>query len=151
VTNNFPTKKLNKKGSALNWIEVGASTWHADERLPASFSNYGKSTVDVFAPGVAIYSTAPHNEYRNAQGTSMASPVTAGVAALVLSYFPQLSATDVRDIIVQATRKYHGLEVIKPGTKDEKVDFGELSVSGGVVNALEAVKLAESWQIGKKK
>ncbi len=151
VTNNFPTKKLNKKGPARNWIEVGASTWHADEHLPASFSNYGKSTVDVFAPGVAIYSTAPHNEYRNAQGTSMASPVTAGVAALLLSYFPQLSPTDIHDIMVQATHKYHGLEVIKPGTKDEKVDFGDLSVSGGVVNALEAVKLAESWQIGKKK
>jgi cell wall-associated protease len=77
----------------------------------------------------------------------MASPVVAGVAAMLLSYYPHLSAVDLKDILMQSTRKFDGLMVIKPGTEDEKVDFAELSVSGGIVNAYEAVKLAESRSI----
>ncbi len=150
VENNFPTKKLGKKKVAQNWLEVGASAWGEGEKLAADFSNYGKNTVDLFAPGVEIYSTAPENEYESAQGTSMASPVTAGVAALVLSYYPHLSATDLKDILMQSTRKFDGLMVVKPGTKDEKVDFADLSVSGGIVNAYEAVKLAASRSIKSK-
>jgi cell wall-associated protease len=145
--NNFPTKKYLKKGFASNWLEVGASGWGEDDKLAASFSNYGDQAVDVFAPGVQIYSTAPANEYKNAQGTSMASPVTAGVAALLLSYYPHLSATDVKDIIMQSSRKFDGLKVLKPGSDAELVDFASLSISGGIVNAYEAVKLAETWKI----
>lgn len=145
--NNFPTKHFNKKGTASNWIEVGASSWGEDAKLAASFSNFGGKTVDVFAPGVQIYSTAPNNEYKNAQGTSMASPVTAGVAALLLSYYPHLSTTDIKDIIMQSSRKFDGLKVIKPGSENELTDFASLSISGGIVNAYEAVKLADSWKI----
>ncbi len=148
--NNYPTKNLGKKKVANNWIEVGASSWGKGDKLAASFSNYGKVNVDLFAPGVQIYSTAPGNEYQNAQGTSMASPVTAGVAALLLSYFPDLTASDVKDILMKSVRTFDGLMVIKPGTKDEMVDFSELSVSGGIVNAYEAVKLADSRKITSK-
>jgi len=150
VEHNFPTKKLGKKKVASNWIEVGASAWGEGDKLAASFSNYGKENVDLFAPGVQIYSTAPGNEYQNAQGTSMASPVTAGVAALLLSYFPELTAVDVKDILMKSVRTFDGLMVVKPGTKDEMVDFSALSVSGGIVNAYEAVKLADSWKISSK-
>lgn len=146
-SNNFPTKNYLKKGAASNWLEVGASGWGEDKKLAASFSNYGSKSVDVFAPGVQIYSTAPANEYKDAQGTSMASPVTAGVAALMLSYYPHLTATDLKDIIMQSSRKFDGLKVSKPGSEDELVDFATLSVSGGIVNAYEAVKLADSWKI----
>lgn len=144
---NFPNKNLVDETVARNWIEVGASAWGNDDQLAASFSNYGKTSVDVFAPGVQIYSTAPENEYKNAQGTSMASPVTAGVAALLLSYYPELTIMDVKEIIMTSSRKFAGLMVVKPGSKDELVDFAELSVSGGIVNAYEAVKLAESRTI----
>ncbi len=150
IENNFPTKNLGKKKVAGNWIEVGASSWGEGDKLAASFSNYGKVNVDLFAPGVQIYSTAPGNEYKNAQGTSMASPVTAGVAALVLSYFPELTPADLKDILMKSVRRFDGLMVIKPGTKDEMVDFSELSVSGGIVNAYEAVKLADSRKINSK-
>ena len=150
IENNYPTKKLGKKKVARNWLEVGASGWGEGEKLAAGFSNYGKQTVDLFAPGVEIYSTAPANEYESAQGTSMASPVTAGVAALVLSYYPHLSATDLKEILMQSTRKFAGLMVIKPGSKDEKVNFADLSISGGIVNAYEAVKLAGSRSIQTK-
>lgn len=145
--NNYPTKTLSDKESAKNWIEVGASSWGDDDQLAASFSNYGKNYVDLFAPGVEIYSTAPNNEYKDAQGTSMASPVTAGVAAILLSYYPDLSAADVKSILMQSSRKFDGLMVVRPGTADEMINFADLSISGGVVNALDAVKLAESMQI----
>lgn len=151
VENNFPTKKLEKGKIATNWIEVGASAWGEGDKLAARFSNYGKSNVDLFAPGVKIYSTTPGNEYQDAQGTSMASPVTAGVAALVLSYFPDLKPEDLKDILMQSVRTFNGLMVQKPGTKDEKIDFSDLSVSGGIVNAYEAVKLADSRKIAQNK
>jgi cell wall-associated protease len=144
---NYPTKILDKKNVASNWIEVGASSWGDDDQLAASFSNYSHKTVDLFAPGVQIYSTTPGNEYDEAQGTSFASPVTAGVAAILLSYYPHLSPQDIKDILMQSTRKFDGLMVIKPGTKDQQIDFAKLSVSGGIVNAYEAVKLAESRSI----
>ena len=144
---NYPTKKLNEKEIATNWLEVGASSWGDDNQLAASFSNYSHKTVDLFAPGVQIYSTAPGNKYDESQGTSFASPVTAGVAAMLLSYYPHLSPVDIKDILMQSTRKFDGLMVIKPGTKDKEVDFAKLSVSGGIVNAYEAVKLAESRSI----
>jgi len=147
VKNNYPTKQFTKKGVASNWLEIGASGWGEDDNLAADFSNFGRNSVDLFAPGVQIFSTAPGNEYLSAQGTSMASPVTAGVAAILLSYYPHLSAADLKNIIMQSSRKFAGLKVVKPGTKDELVDFSDLSISGGVVNAFEAVKLAESWNI----
>ena len=147
---NFPNDKFGKKGDWPHWVEVGASSWGAEGNYVGNFSNYGKESVDVFAPGVAIYSLAPENEYQNAQGTSMASPVTAGVAAMLLSYFPELKAEQVKDILMRSVRSVNGLQVEKPGS-DEQVDFASLSVSGGIINAAEAVKLAESMTLKKKK
>jgi cell wall-associated protease len=138
---NFPTRKYLKSGQATAWVEVGASSWGAEQDFVASFSNYGKRSVDVFAPGVQIYSTVPDNGYENLQGTSMASPATAGVAAIIMSYFPELTASQVSDILKKSTRKFDGLKVNKPGSGDE-VPFNQLSTSGGLVNAYEAVKLA---------
>lgn len=138
---NFPNRfYVKEKTEAKNWLEVGASAWGA-ANLVASFSNYGKKSVDFFAPGVQIYSPEPGNKYAAVDGTSFASPATAGVAAMIMSYFPDLKATQVRDILRQSTRKFDGLKVTKPGTTD-KVEFSQLSNTGGVVNAYEAVKLA---------
>jgi len=150
-TNNFPNDKFGKKENWPNWIEVGASSWEGTEdNFVGSFSNYGKKSVDVFAPGVAIHSTKPGNEYTDADGTSMASPVTAGMAALLLSYYPELSAAQLKDVIMKSTRKFDGLKVVEPGTIDELVNFSKLSVSGGIINAYEAIKLAESMRVNSK-
>lgn len=138
---NFPNKRYASGGVADAWLEIGASSWGADEDLVGSFSNYGKKSVDLFAPGVQIYSTTPNDTYENLQGTSMAAPATTGVAAIIMSYFPDLSATQVKEILRQSTRKFDGLKVLKPGTKEE-VPFSDLSISGGMVNAYEAVKMA---------
>jgi len=153
TTDNFPNDGFDKKGlfgpkMAKNWMEIGALDWKGGEKSPASFSNYGKGNVDVFAPGVAIYSTTPDDNYDSYQGTSMAAPVVAGVAAVLRSYYPDLTATQVKDIIMQSVDPIAG-KVRKPGTK-ETVNFSELAVSGGSVNALKAVKLAEKTK-GKKK
>lgn len=142
-SDNFPNDKFGRKENWPNWVEVGASSWGGKGNYVGVFSNYGKESVDVFAPGVAIYSLAPNNGYANSDGTSMASPVTTGVAALLLSYFPHLKPGKIKDILIQSVRSVDGGKVKKPGSGSE-VDFAELSVSGGIINAAEAVKLAES-------
>lgn len=146
---NYPNPVYKEKdGKAVNWITVGASGDPKAGGLVAGFSNYGKQEVDVFAPGVKIYSTIPGGTtYGNAQGTSMASPVVAGVAALVLSYYPNLTPQQVKQVIENSAVKTD-LKVVGPGS-DESVALTDLSVTGGVVNAYEAVKLAESISSGK--
>ncbi len=144
---NFPTRFYNDGKEAKNWIEVGASAWGGEE-LVGSFSNYGKKMVAFFAPGVEVYSTVPGNKYKNESGTSMASPSTAGVAALIMSYFPELSALEVKDVLMKSTRKFDNLQVQKPGGGKAKLD--QLSITGGLVNAYEAVKLAQILKAQKQ-
>jgi len=133
---------------ADNVLTIGAMSSNYDENLPATFSNYGKLNVDVFAPGVQIYSTIPNNEYARYNGTSMASPEVAGIAALVRSYYPQLSASQVKHIIMNSGTEID-MEVVLPGSQSQenplgkKVKFSELSVSGKVVNAYNALILAD--------
>lgn len=141
---NYPNREFLKGGQASNWLEIGASAFGTGKDFVGSFSNYGKKSVDLFAPGVQIYSTTPDDQYENLQGTSMACPATTGVAAILLSYFPHLTAAQVKDILLQSTRKFNDLKVVKPGTKDELVPFNALSSTGGMVNAYEALKLAMS-------
>ena len=143
--NNFPNRKYEDGGIADAWIEVGASGPVNDETLKASFSNYGKTTVDVFAPGVAIKSTAPNNEYKEEDGTSMAAPVVAGLAALIRSYYPKLTAVQVKDIILKSVVKVnHDVTVVK-GETTKEVPFSELCLAGGIVNAYYALKLAATY------
>ncbi|GAB5550866.1 MAG: S8 family peptidase [Saprospiraceae bacterium] len=153
-TNNYPTDKYLKKGlfgpkHAPNWIEVGASSWEGKEALAASFSNYSSEYVDVFAPGTAIFSTAPENEYKESQGTSMAAPVVAGVAAVIRAYFPDLTAKQVKEIIEASTDKKLNTMVTKPGTT-ERVPFRQLSTTGGLVNLESAMEKAAQTK-GKKR
>ena len=137
----FPTPFYLSGGRAQNWLEVGASSWKGGEKLAAEFSNWNAERVDVFAPGVDIYATAPGG-YQRLSGTSMASPVVAGVAALLMSYFPELTAADVKRILVASSARHAAQRVVRPGSDDTRVPFGTLSASGGIVNAYEAVKMA---------
>jgi cell wall-associated protease len=146
----FPTPVYLSGGKPNNWIEVGASSWKGLDSLAAPFSNYGKAQVDVFAPGVDILSTVPGGGYERESGTSMAAPVVSGVAALLMSYYPNLSATDVKRILMDSATRYADQRVARPGQGDvEKVPFGSLSITGGVVNAYAAVKLAEQMSATK--
>ncbi len=143
--NNYPNDRYMKKGLfgpryADNWIEVGAVDWHGGDKMAASFSNYSSENVDVFAPGLDIYSTVPDDQYESLPGTSMAAPMVSGVAALLRSYFPDLTAEQVKNIILSSVRK-HDERVTLPGS-DDKIAFSRLALSGGVVDAKKAVELA---------
>ena len=142
VGRNYPTRYYADEAEAATWIEVGASSWEGAEMLAAPFSNYGKQNVDLFAPGVSIYSTVPDQGFDRADGTSMAAPVVSGVAALVMAYYPELTAVQVRDVLMRSAVPYAGQMVVRPGTEGEPVDFAALSRTGGLVNAYAALQLA---------
>jgi len=145
VKDTYPNDEVNKKEFANNFLTVGALNYEYNKELVASFSNYGKRNVDVFAPGVKIYSTVPESKYEFLQGTSMASPEVAGVAALLRSYFPTLTAAQVKKILMQSGVKvdmnvWVGEENEKGKRKEMK--FSNLSTTGTIVNAKNAVILA---------
>jgi subtilisin family serine protease len=146
-TNNFPNQVFVKRGlfqsnKAKNWLEVGAITYYTNENLVANFSNYGAGFVDLFAPGYQIYSTTPGSKYEKYNGTSMAAPMVSGVAALLRSYFPHLSAENVKEIIKKSARVVP-MHVKRPSDK-VVVPFNELSDTGAILNAEQAVKLTLS-------
>ena len=144
ISSHFPLPKLdNYAREAENWIEVGASNWQDDAGLVAVFSNYGQESVDVFAPGVDMYSTTPDNAYEKADGTSMAAPVVSGIAALIMTYYPEFTASEVKQILINSAVSYADRNVTLPGSEDQVVAFGTLSRSGGIVNAYRALALAE--------
>ncbi|HJU66112.1 MAG TPA: S8 family peptidase [Gemmatimonadaceae bacterium] len=148
----FPTPAFEGSGQAQNWIEVGASSWKGADSLVAPFSNYGRQRVDVFAPGVDILSTAPGGGYERQSGTSMAAPVVSGLAALLMGYYPSLTAADVKRIILESATRLADRQVIRPssgGTPGTTVPFGTLSATGAIVNAYEAVRMAEEVSAGR--
>ncbi|MBT8188996.1 MAG: S8 family peptidase [Bacteroidia bacterium] len=157
-TDNFPNDEYQGKGFLFfkgkqkffnNWLEIGALSYEKGKFAAANFSNFGETEVDLFAPGMAIYSTIPDNGYTFLQGTSMAAPVVAGVAAILRSYFPSLTAVQVREILMTTVTVINE-EVLIPGSYSDMTAFSKLCVSSGVVNAEKAVKKAMVTK-GKKK
>ncbi|MGZ3834616.1 MAG: S8 family serine peptidase [Mucilaginibacter sp.] len=134
---------------ADNVINVGASGLKLDENLASTFSNYGKKNVDLFAPGVKITSIDSDAELITDDGTSFAAPIVTGIAALILEYYPDLSAKQVKQAIMESATPLTGTMVFKPGTKD-KVDFTTLSKTGGIVNAAKALEIASKMK-GERK
>ena len=127
--NNFPTNYRDGKEFSNTWLTVGASSRYNDN-IKASFSNFGKQQVDIFAPGLEIYSTTPENTYEFLQGTSMAAPAVSGVAALVWSFYPRLSAAQLRQILIDS------------GNVNDQLT--ENSRFGKLVDALNAIKMADA-------
>ena len=155
VRNSYPSDAKDLKEEFVdNVITIGASSQFYNENLPANFSNYGKLNVDLFAPGVNIYATIPNDAYEPLSGTSMAAPTTTGVAALIRGYYPNLSAKEVKEILMKSGIKIN-FDVIKPGSqteenpKGELIPFSELSVSGRILNAYNALQLA-AYKSAKK-
>ena len=141
VEPNFPTDEIEGKEFANNVITIGAINQNYGDKMVADFSNFGATNVDVFAPGVKIYATIPENKYKYEQGTSMASPNAAGVAALIRSYYPSLKASQVKQIIMQSGTPID--LVVNVGENGETKKFSEACVSGKIVNAYNALKMAE--------
>ncbi len=146
---NYPNDhKLGKIEFVDNMITVGALSSKYGSEMVATFSNYGGKNVDVFAPGDQIYSTMPESEYEFQGGTSMAAPAVAGVAALIRSYYPDLTASDVKNIIMQSGLKSK-TSVIVAGDASKSMAFDKISKSGKMVNAYNALILADQIAKGK--
>jgi subtilisin family serine protease len=137
----FPTDTNNGTLIADNVITIGALNYEYGSKLVADFSNYGAKNVDVFSPGVEIYATVPNNKYKYEQGTSMASPNAAGVAALVRSYYPNLTASQVKHILMDSGTAITENVIIDEEKKN--VPFTATCVSGRIVNAYNALLMAE--------
>lgn len=138
---NFPTDEKNGKEIADNLLTIGALNYEYGSNLVATFSNFGQKNVDVFAPGVKIWATIPNNKYVYEQGTSMASPNAAGVAALVRSYYPNLTASQVKHILMDSGTPINTNVIV--GEKKANVPFSTTCVSGKIVNAYNALQMAE--------
>ena len=138
----YPTRILSDGTIASNWLEVGAcSSSKKGTKLVADFSNYGSTTVDLFAPGVDIYSTVPDAKYEDASGTSMACPAAAGVAAMIRGYFPELTAAQVKEVLMKTSIPYTKTITIPGAEKGkEKGTMKDVSISGGMINAASAVE-----------
>jgi subtilisin family serine protease len=145
----FPTKHTNDGKAVSTWVNVGASTGKKDKTLPAVFSNFGQTDVDLFAPGADVISLTTENRYMMADGTSFACPMVAGVAALVWSYYPNLTANQIKEVLLKSVTPLPKLKVDVPvegrPKKKEQAKFGTLSQTGGVLNAYEALKLAATY------
>ncbi len=142
VEPSFPTDSKDKKTEMVkNVLTIGALDDQFGENMVADFSNYGQKNVDIFSPGVKIYSTIPENKFKYEQGTSMASPNAAGVAALIRSYYPNLKAVQVKQIIMQSGTAINFDVVV--GSEAEKMPFSKTCVSGKIINAYNALKMAD--------
>lgn len=153
VNDYFPNDNFdNGKEVTDNFLLVGASKKTVNKDLKASYSNYGNIDVDIFAPGYEIFTSYPNNETKLDGGTSLSSALTSKVAALIFSYYPNLTASQVKHIIMDSGVKYT-IPVNTP-TKDDKnkmTPFNELSKSGKIVNAYNALIMADSISKVKKK
>ncbi|MBC8753557.1 S8 family serine peptidase [Kordia sp. YSTF-M3] len=151
---NYPNDSYDSKEFITNFIKVGSISYKLDSTLVNNYSNYGKKEVDVFAPGTAIYTNTRSNPSFTS-GTSYSTPIVTGIAALIRAYYPNLSAAEVKEIILKSGIELDVL-VFKPFPDGEKKDpkkvpFSSLSKSGKIVNAYNALLMAEEVSKKKKK
>jgi subtilisin family serine protease len=141
VEPNYPADNINGNEISNNYISVGSLTSSYGSKMVSGFSNYGKKNVDIYAPGSQIYSTTPEDDYMFKGGTSMAAPAVAGVAALIRSYYPKLSAAQVKQVILESGLSLD-TQVIVGGESTDVRAFNLLSKSGKITNAYNALIMA---------
>ncbi len=141
----YPTGIKKNGEKANNWITVGASRAIEDQHLPAFFSNYGKKSVDVFAPGFEIGTCTLKNGYGTSSGTSSAAPIVSGIAAVLKAFYPYLNAAQIKEIILRSAYRPKVEKVYQPGSNNKLfTTFSQLCVSGGIANLYNAISLVET-------
>ena len=142
ITTSYPNDQ-NGTGAEMsdNFITIGALNYKYGEEMVATFSNYGATSVDLFSPGVKIWSTTPLDTYEYLQGTSMASPNVAGVAAMIRSYYPKLSAKQVKQVLMESGL-HTSIPVIVGGEESNIQPFDAISKSGNTANLYNALIMA---------
>ncbi len=139
--NNYPNDAIGIDSEVTdNFISVGALTPRYGSSMVADYSNYGKINVDVFAPGSEIYSSIPENKYKRQNGTSMSAPNVSGVAALIRSQYPNLTAPQVKQIIMDSGLPINTKVVV--GKSKTVENLTDISKSGKIVNAYNALIMA---------
>lgn len=145
----FPSDYYLDKSEATNFLNVASSGIKKGKEIASKFSNYGQNHVDVFAPGENIISLDTSNTFSIHSGTSLSAPVVTGIAALILSYYPQLTPQELINILMESSLKFNKQRVLIPdliNKKRGKVKFSTLSKSGGIVNAYKAIQIAETYK-----
>jgi subtilisin family serine protease len=140
LVRNYPDGTLGKKKSTSNWITVAANSPSMDTTFIADFSNYGRKSVDIFAPGVELLSLVPDNQVESYSGTSMAAPVVSGVAVLLRGYRPDLSAKKIKKILLKNTSDVSDIAVVVEG---ELLEAKKLVRYPGVVSAAKAIEAVQ--------
>lgn len=144
---NYPNDLMLDGSTVSNWLTVGANAKDLNREVAAVFTNYGKSSVDILSPGVDVISTDTLNTYSMHDGTSFSAPIASGIAALVLSYYPDLTPAELISILKDSSYKFRKpKKVLIPndeGGKRKKIKFKDLSQSGGIINAYAALAAAE--------
>lgn len=134
-----------------SFLMIGASSYDLNHKFTYSNTNYGKINVDIFAPGSRIYTTRPLNDYSFSNGTSMATPIVSGIAALIKSYYPHFSAAEIKDILLRSGTSYHlDVKIYEEDDTTKMIPFSELSKTGKVVNAYNALLMAKELSKSKK-
>jgi subtilisin family serine protease len=148
IEENFPCDTMDKTNEISdNFLSIGALNTNYGAVMVADFSNYGSKNVDIFSPGMKIYATVPNGKYKYEQGTSMASPNAAGVAALIRSYYPKLTAAQVKQIIMDSGTAIT-IPVVVGETKDNR-PFANICKSGKIINAYNAIIMADKLSVKK--
>lgn len=145
----YPNDEIDGAEFVDNYILAGGLTHRYDSTMVSSFSNYGKKAVDIFAPASDIYTLAVNNEYDSDSGTSFASPLVSGTAAILKSYFPNLTAVQLKEIILKSGTEID-LMVKRPGDEENAplIPFSSLSKTGRILNVYNALRMAE--EVSKK-
>jgi cell wall-associated protease len=146
VITKYPSAFDSQNKKYTNYLNIGAST--SDSTLLGSFSNYGKQTVDFFAPGVDIFTANLNHLYIKDSGTSFASPLVAKIAALLWSYYPTFTYQQIKYCLEKSVKPIN--KSVYVNSLNKKVPFDELSRMGGIVNAYEAFKIADEIYQEKK-
>ncbi len=126
-----------------NFLMIGGSTEHLDDNLKYTESNYGPETVDIMAPAKNIYTTSSNDTYELVDGTSFAAPIVTGVAGLLRSHYPNFSAKEIKSILMESGTRYAGNVLLSNDGEEKMVSFSSISKSGRIVNAYNALLLAE--------
>ncbi len=144
----YPTDYFDGEEYINTFISVGGTTRHFDQRLIATFSNYGKRNVDIFAPADEIYTTNTSNSYKFSKGTSYSSPIVAGTAALIKSYYPEFSSQEIKTIILEAgTPVNFEIELLLEENLTKMVPFSEVSKTGKIINTFNAMIVADALHV----
>lgn len=141
----YPNRWMTGKKELTNLMVVCSSDKNGN---PSMNSNYGAKEVDLYAPGMEIYSTYTGDTYQSGTGLGLAAATTVGVAALIKAYYPHLTGTQIRNILLETVTSRKDAEVEKGIIVDGKPTqdlflFGDLCLSGGIINAYQAVVAAD--------